>query len=270
MTRRQQAPSEKPAAALTSRGPELLAAIQASLEADLAAMRERVDAGPFRLYLSKQTNLIWSNYALPQVNSIGPRDVSEMIAAFRSRQRTPRLEFFRELWPSVPMALERAGFKQEREIPAMVCVPESFRPRENPEVSCEALGPDDDPKPYLEVGFEAFGMPGDRLDEGTIESTRANLKTGAYSCAVARIGGRIAGVGCLVGTGSTRELAGIGTLAAFRRRGIASTVSSFLMRTHLREGSLCWLSAGDDVARAVYEGLGFEVVGSQVNYSLEK
>ena len=65
-------------------------------------------------------------------------------------------------------------------------------------------------------------------------------------------------------------MAGVGTVAEFRRQGWASAVSSRLLSEMFSdpatEDLIAWLSAGDSTARAVYEKLGFSQVGDQCNY----
>jgi predicted GNAT family acetyltransferase len=63
------------------------------------------------------------------------------------------------------------------------------------------------------------------------------------------------------------ELAGVGTRPDHRRKGVALAVSSFLLRQFFESGKVVWLSAADAAAQAVYEKLGFELAGTQVNIS---
>jgi ribosomal protein S18 acetylase RimI-like enzyme len=63
------------------------------------------------------------------------------------------------------------------------------------------------------------------------------------------------------------ELVGVATLPALRRRGVAATLCSFLIEDHFEEGGdVVWLSAGDAVAQATYERIGFRLVDSRLNY----
>lgn len=64
------------------------------------------------------------------------------------------------------------------------------------------------------------------------------------------------------------ELAGVGTLPAFHRRGIAAAVSSALLAEHFAGGGRAWLSAAGEVARALHAKIGFQDAGVQLNYTL--
>jgi predicted GNAT family acetyltransferase len=64
--------------------------------------------------------------------------------------------------------------------------------------------------------------------------------------------------------GDICEIAGIGTLARFRRRGAGSAVSAALAADHFsRGGALAWLTAADEAARRVYLGIGFRPTGAR-------
>ena len=64
--------------------------------------------------------------------------------------------------------------------------------------------------------------------------------------------GAPAGAGALTPNGSTAELVGIATLPEFRRRGVASAVSSYLVDRYFRQGGeIAWLSAEDQIAQIV-------------------
>jgi predicted GNAT family acetyltransferase len=52
-----------------------------------------------------------------------------------------------------------------------------------------------------------------------------------------------------------------------RRRGVAATVTSFVVGQYLAQGgTLAWLSAANETARRVYARLGFQAIGTQVAY----
>jgi predicted GNAT family acetyltransferase len=59
-----------------------------------------------------------------------------------------------------------------------------------------------------------------------------------------------------------------GELTRWRRRGVAATLSSCLVQDHFaRGGTLVWLSAGDAIAQAAYERIGFRLLPTpQLNY----
>lgn len=243
----------------------LLHRIESSLIAATSASRTVIDRGPFRLMLSPDDELVYLNYAVPTRAGFMHDDVTAMITAFREHGRVPRLEFTRELWPDLPSLLEEQGVKLEAEQPTMICTAEDLRVQYSPDVELIMLSADDDLQPMLQAVNEAFGMAG-LASEDQISTNRAQIKSGVQKCAAALVDGAIAGGAFVISSAGVGELAGVGTRPTFRRRGVASSVSSFLLEDHFRNNDLAWLSAGDETSRAVYERLGFYTVATHVNY----
>ena len=227
-----------------------------------------IQSGPFLITLNPTTNLRWLNNASVGDDSqpITSADIRAMEKVFLDHQRMPRMELFKELRPDLVKALIAEGFEIESEMPVMVCTPRTFRPAANPQVQVEFLTTDSDPTPYMRVVDASFEHD-EPITPERIEGMRQSLRKGSQWSALARIDGRPAAVASLVVSDSTCELAGVGTLPDFRRRGAASTVSTRLLEEFFKHGDIAWLSAGDDVAQAVYERLGFTLVGAQVNIS---
>ncbi|MBI1755852.1 MAG: GNAT family N-acetyltransferase [Fimbriimonas ginsengisoli] len=246
----------------------VLRRLERALIGSLARDRECIDCGPFRLLLNRSSDMIWSNYAVPTRDGFDLGSVRAMIEAFEAKRRRPRLEFTLELWPGLPPALVAAGFELEAEQPTMVCLAAGFQPRRSPEVSVELLAADGDVETFLRIADSPFGMPSQEIAAGRVQGTRDSIAKGVWVMAVGSIGGAAAGVGCINPFDGVCELAGIGTLDAFRRLGVASSVSTFLLEKFFADGGeIAWLSAGDDTAKAVYERLGFRAVATRVNYS---
>ncbi len=90
---------------------------------------------------------------------------------------------------------------------------------------------------------------------------------GSYD-AVYRSDGTPAGTGrCLPLGDGLGEITAIVTLAALRRRGVAATLTSFLVRDHFNAGgTLAWLNAADARAQAVYHRVGFRDLDTLLNY----
>ncbi len=245
----------------------LLQRIDRQVIAVNAATRECVEVGPFVAMFDPSTEIFYANYAVPTREGATPEDVQRLIEAFRSRDRMPRLEFRREAQPTLSATLEAAGFTLESEHPVMVCEPSDFAPQSAADVDVRTLGAEDDLLPFLRVADEAFGMAGP-IDPARIEHTRAAIARGAWIAALGTIAGHPAGCAVLTPHEGLAELAGVGTASAFRRRGVASSVSTALMRDFFTVGDAVWLSAGDETAEAVYRRLGFRPVATQANVSL--
>lgn len=246
----------------------LLEAIDRYVVGSLSKQRRCVDVDGFRLFLSPETPMIYANYAVPTRAGTGLSEVRAMVAAFHKHESTPRLEFRAETNPLLSKSLEAAGFELEAEQPLMACDRALFVPQVSSNVEVERLGADSDFVGFLAVANEAFGMD-EPLTPERVELSRKSVLNGHWMMALGRIDGEPAGTGYLGPFEGVAELAGIGTRPVHRRKGVAQTVSSVLMRDFFDQGGeLAWLSTGDDTAKAVYERLGFRTVGTQMNYVL--
>lgn len=208
--------------------------------------------------------LEYFSYAMP-IGPVAEADVEGLVRHFQSRNRRPRLEFCRELWPDVPAQLEAHGFALEIAAPIMLLPRESWLPVEP--VIRSRLASGNDAGSLRKVANIAFGMPDD--ESGDDSSTVSQLDTGELLGALCEIEEQPVGCGYAQGNRLVREIAGIGTLPQFRRRGIASSViTTLLTKFFLDGGKLAWLTPGDDGAEAVYTKLGFKPAATQVNYRL--
>ena len=225
-------------------------------------------AGPFVLSLSPATSLRWMNNALVNDDSrpITDGDVRKMVQEFQAYDRMPRMELIREIRKPLIELLLKEGFEIECELPIMICTEETFLPQTNPAIGLEFVTQASDPVPFMRVADQAFEHD-EPITPERIESMRQSLRRGTSWAALARIDGQPAAVATLVVSDSVAELAGVGTLPEFRRRGAALTVSTFLLEEFFKHGEIVWLSAGDETAQAVYERLGFRLLGTQVNIS---
>jgi predicted GNAT family acetyltransferase len=152
-------------------------------------------------------------------------------------------------------------------MPLMVCGPADLRPVEAAGIEVRPLTADDSDlvlSQFLVAAKLCFNEPPAATPQ-EVESTRQNLRANVYRSAYATVDGTMAGVGSL--SAANDELVGIGTLPGFRRRGVATAVSSRLLADHFAGGAtLAWLSAGDEAAHATYRKIGFHPVGMQLNY----
>lgn len=247
---------------------------------------ERV--GPFVALIAQSSDAYLMSLAVPveAADDWRPR-IEQLDAHFQAHRRTTRLEFFEELHPTLAPALEAAGMVRQMTAPAMVCTPESFRPPlrrlrrgeagrgahdSRPEEAGDVearfalLGADDASglDALVALQAEAFGMPLPTV-QAWQPSLEAGLADGMVMAGIVRVGGLAAAGATLLVGGDVAELAGVATLPALRRRGLAAWACGELMaRYFARGGALCWLSA-EPQAQALYAGLGFEVVGTQLN-----
>jgi ribosomal protein S18 acetylase RimI-like enzyme len=247
----------------------ILTRIRQTLITTTALSRECARVGPFLAMLSPESKTPWLNSAAlvsPLANQ-ADEEFAALEAYFAERDRVPRFEFFPRESPDLEAWLIRRGYARLHEMPAMVCTPTDFQPLPSAGVEVETVDADGDLAGAFAVAAEAFGMEDEPVEEHAARDAAA-IRNGRMRRAVARVDGVLAGVASLVGDASVGELCGVGTRPRYRRRGVASAVSTALMRQHLdRPEALVWLSAGDDAARRVYERLGFYEVAKEVTYA---
>lgn len=237
--------------------------------------RDVIAVGPFLALIDPSTDLTWLNYAVP-VELLDGLNLAELLSelreVFQERDRTLRFEFTEFLWPSLPQALEEAGLLLEVRHPMLLCTPSDFQPYQAPAVTVQMLTATDDTKTlttFLSIrnqGFEQEFAEEPPTDK-EISQLREQLQTGTMRYGLAHLDGTPAGVAMTTPMSGICELVGVTTLSAMRRRGVAATLSSFLVKDHFRGGGdLVWLSAGDKIAQATYERIGFQKVASRLNY----
>ncbi|HSI36664.1 MAG: GNAT family N-acetyltransferase [Phycisphaerae bacterium] len=251
---------------------DLLRLIEANTARAISIDRHTATIGPFLASAHPTNDLVWLSSALPLSAHRDepfdwPRVVTELRAWFRSHNRRMRFEILEPLWPELAPLLTGQGVELQGRMPLMLCAPADLRAAPIPTgVTIEPVtadSPFEQIRDLVQTANRSFN-DGPETTDRHVHEHRAALARGQYRCVVARVDGQPAGAGSM--TVENDELVGIGTLPAFRRRGIAAAVSHHLVADHFARGhALAWLSAGDQVARAVYETIGFHVVGDQVN-----
>lgn len=258
---------------------------QLSYQCDLHAQRDAersrtvIDVGPFRALLDPGTDLIWLNYAVPRAPSAPQAVFAEALAAlgqvFRTHQRTLRFEFNALPSPALPAVLEAAGLRRHAEHPLMVCAPARLTPVTAPDIRVRVLDADaTDAELRMACAIQRVSFGGEERDttDAEVAELRAALHAGEGLHAIAtEDDGRVVGVAGLTVLDASAELVGVATAPTARRRGVAATLSSFLVQTHAaRGGTLVWLSAGDAVAEAVYQKIGFQRIDTRLNYIADR
>lgn len=249
-----------------------LRAIEANTARALAGARETVTIGPFLLAFDPNDANLFLNYAIPMseraAHPATPKVIGRIRDEFRERGRTLRFEYFPSLWPELEGVLKACGLVLQMAAPLMLCSPAEVRRVYSPGVMTRDLTPEDDDEAYrmhAEIGLRSFGQAQQPVTPRQIAEAREHVRAGRYRFTVAYFDGKPAGLGALcVGND---ELAGIGTLPEFRRRGVAAAVSSHLVLQHFQLGGrFAWLSAGGEVPEKLYQKVGFRTAGSQMNY----
>jgi ribosomal protein S18 acetylase RimI-like enzyme len=172
----------------------------------------------------------------------------------------------------VTPALLAAGFTVEARTPVMVSVSgRPLTPREPVGITVREAADEADLAAAAAVQHHAYRVPSPPgpADIARLRATVA--RGGIVTVAVADGSGSVVGTGLVdvPGPGAeTGELAAVGVLTAFRRRGIASAVSACLARTaHARGVGLVFLEA-EPREEGIYRRAGFADVTAKIWLSL--
>ena len=259
------------------------AALLATLETYFDAVPRqaaRAEAiGPFTLFVQERGG--WPYYARPSVGATA--FTAAAVERVRTRQRAlgmpEAFEWVAETTPALRAATEAAGLGVG-DRPLMVLAAAgavAVDAAVPPGVALRLVTPEDDLARLSAVVGLAFGAPGTAAGEAGTEQldramtmppeliafTRARLQRGQTVMAVASVAGEPVGVGSHQPLGTVSEVAGIGVLPAFRRRGIAAALTALLARDARRRGAeTVFLSAGDEVIARIYARAGFRRIGT--------
>ncbi len=248
--------------------------IQAQLRYSAHQNYDAVALPPFTLFFNPDDASPYANYAIPDAPVGG--DLWEPLTALRTtfaaHQRRPRFEFIDVYAPDLPAALAAHGFLAEPPTYLMVCTPTTFRPApEVPGLTVARLA-EDTPVPELQevlsVLRQAFGTPPPAY-VSEAEAVQHRQRYAGLQTFVARLDGRIVAAGSLTQPdGGLTELAGVGTLAGYRGRGVAAAVCAQAVAAAFAQGlEAVFLTAGDGRAGRVYARVGFQPAGAGLAYS---
>ena len=222
--------------------------------------------GPFLATFSDDPN-IYLNYAMPSDDvDPSPADVAALVALFEAQHRKPRLEYISAAAPKVEAALLAAGFEIEDRPPVMLCTPamtvhtpradgiEIFLPTEETDLAATEAAQSQ------AYGSPARGPAGHRhmLQAGGLVAAARDTASGAI------VGGGVA----TPPIDGISEIAGIGTVPAFRKRGAAGAITAHLAREAFARGmGLLWLTPGGREAERIYARAGFRAVSEALHIS---
>jgi ribosomal protein S18 acetylase RimI-like enzyme len=238
-----------------------------------AARKPGAKAGPFTVGLDEHSDHPMRNFAVPDDGAApSAADISALVAFFRGHDRIPRLEFIEASAPAVTPALLAAGFTVEARTPVMASVPGmTLTPRQPVGVTVREAADDADLVAAVGVQHHAYSEPSPPGPEDIARIRTVSARGGVVTVAIDNESGSVVGTGLVdvpspgAGIG---ELAAVGVLTAFRRRGIASAVSAHLARTaHARGTTVVFLEALPD-EEEIYRRVGFADVSSKAWLSL--
>ena len=214
---------------------ELVLLEKAAAEAPVEVIR------PFRAIPGPRGEALGFDYALPVDPLDLPADrLADAIRRLRFRYRElrhpMRIEFNEEMWRGLGSALERAGLVLESRNRLMACTPARFHAVVAPSVFVRFLDADPRYPSTRRVAGELDGVVAGRASIGSIDGVA--------------------------------ELYAVVTDPPYRRRGVAATLCSALMRRHFQDdGTLVFLDAENPGAEALYYRLGFSAIGSRLTYA---
>jgi ribosomal protein S18 acetylase RimI-like enzyme len=202
----------------------------------IAARRPGSKTGPFVIGLDLHSDDPMRNYAVPDHDaSPTASDVDALIAFFRQSHRTPRLEYIEEDAPRVWPALAAEGFTVERRTPVMTATPATrLTPRSPAGITIRQAASEPELTAAATVQHHAYEVPSPPGLHDIARLTSLVQRGGFVANAIDDSSGATVGTGLVDVAGdrpAVGELAAVGVLTSFRRRGIASALSAQLART---------------------------------------
>jgi ribosomal protein S18 acetylase RimI-like enzyme len=229
--------------------------LQSYLRGVAARGRRRVQVEGFDAFFHPRTDNRHLNFAMPRPDE--PRAVAEMVDAFEAAERMPRVEWVQEAAPDLEGVLAEAGFTEELRTPVMTSTaPGALEPL--PGLAFEAVTAHAEPdliRTFLTTQREPFGAEADAVTDADVDGF--TMGGGAL---LARLEGEPAAAGLYTEPAEgLAELAGIGVLDHFQRRGIGARLTAELARHAFARGDVevAFLTPGGEATGRVYERAGF-------------
>lgn len=212
---------------------------------------------PFTIFLHPGNVAGEDDHAVPDEPLAGDvrAPLAEVRGPFEARAQRLRVRFVAEFAPELARRLRAAGLVEEPPVELLVCTRETFRqPAAVPGLTMVTLTADSplaDIREGLdtnEQGFDPGPMP---VTDTQAEEFRRGL--GESRAFTARLHGQPAGAGMSLGPhAGVSELTGITTVCAFRRRGVASSLTAFAARAAFECGvELVYLTTDNPDAKRV-------------------
>lgn len=219
--------------------------------------------GPFLAAFDDHDPGLFRNYAIPD-DGADPTgsEVTDLIAAFTDRSRTPRLEYLPGLCPAVEPALVNAGFGAERRVPLMTCAPSEIAAVPVAEgIEVRLATTEGQLRQVAEAQNDAYGqlITTDHdvlrlrgtIDGGGLVAVAVDTATGVG------VGGGL----CAPPYCGVSELAAIGVRAAYRRRGIAAALTALLTQACPDVGiTTPFLTPAGEAEERIYRSAGYQAV----------
>ena len=237
-----------------------------------AADSEVLDFGPFRVVLSKTKDAPLASWVTLVDGTASETEtlkaVPKVKAALKKHKAPLQIEYNEAVFPKVGAWLESAGLKLAENNPLMACRPETFKPSVAAEVHLTQLRP-----AATTAELEAFQQirwtDGGEVDRPVppIDPLRIALGVPSSVFLLAWLDWEPVGTGVSHSLKGAAEVVGVVTRKDHRRRGVAATITSELVRRHFDGGGdFVFLDAANEDAARIYERLGFSRFGANLVY----
>jgi len=227
----------------------------------------------FTLFFHPSDPLTFFNYAIPNVpkfDDIGDA-LKVMRTEFSKRNRRARLEFIQEYNPQLVATLRPNDFIEEARQCLMICTAEKYSPVSNTsELVVEEITEKTkvgDAQKFLAIQRKGFGGKETEAVTG-IEAKHFLRMLGKGRAFVGFIEENPIAVGMFSEPhNGISELAGLATLEAYRRQGVATAITTLAVKRAFDQGvEVVFLSAADEKAGRVYQRVGFENYATVLAY----
>jgi ribosomal protein S18 acetylase RimI-like enzyme len=230
-----------------------------------------ISMGPFRAVITPAEegaeSVAWITLVDPEPDEDGAvHALSRLRDAFHRHTMDVEVEYDDTAFPQAARWFVEAGMLLVERNPLMAVRPQTFKPFSSRHVALTRLR-----QHAKQVELEAFQRirwtnGGDLArDPQPVERLAHDLKAATSVYLLAWIDWEPVGTGVSHLTGDAAEIVGVVTRRDRRRRGVAATVTTELVRRHFeRGGDFVFLDAANEEAARVYERLGFNRFGSKV------
>jgi ribosomal protein S18 acetylase RimI-like enzyme len=231
---------------------------------------DTIAMGPFRAVMTAAENdatTAWVTLVDSDTNETEAlRSLAKLRTAFAKHNVSVEVEYDSEAFPQASQWFQEAGFIQVEENPLMACRPETFVPAPAAHVSLTQLTQHAKPAELEAFQGIRWSNGGDYARKGpSIDDLRRDLKAPGSVYLLAWLDWEPVGTGVSLLTKDAAEVLGIVTRNDHRRLGVATAVTSELVRRHFeRGGDFVFLDAANEPAARVYQRLGFARFGSKV------
>jgi GNAT superfamily N-acetyltransferase len=229
------------------------------LRASIDEGRETERIGPILASFSRSSRNPFLNYAIPDDGAEpSAADVAGLIDAYERRNLQPRLEYLTSCAPRVEEALLTAGFAIEGRLALMLADERAIDAMPPPGIELLAPTSDVELRGIRLVQKEAYGDP-DPVDDAAISRLRSNLGRGAGAVLARCVeDGEAAGAGeYTLPIDCVCEVTSIAVRVAYRRRGIAAAMTSWLLREARAAGVTTTFLMANEAEERIYARIGF-------------